>query len=346
MGSSCQHFLIGLFLALPPLQAVAESDTVQVRILSRYHPTELAVETERGEVAALDSSSSYPVRFPAGPRYQVRVPGREPRYYTGALEAWWSNGEIVLVNRAPLEDYVAGVVNAELGRAPPAALRAQGVIARTWALRHASKRRIYSFGDLANDQVFHGFPPDAEQVAQALDATRGIVLTYRGRAIDAVYHAECADRVYGASEIWGGGGHDYLVPVELPETIASTAERRWTRRLPRKRIDPLFRTAAGQHPRYRVRWRDGRLGVNVVPGEWIGIDHFRLTVERALGWNTLRSNAFTITVSGDDLIFQGEGFGHLVGLCQVQAAQLAAQGWTYEEILRLFYPGARLTQVR
>lgn len=330
-------------MMLAGVALAAEDEIVRVRILSRFHPMEITVEAAQGKATTLNENSAYPIRFRSEPRYRIDIPGRgETRFYTGALEAWWQDGEIVLVNHAPLEDYVAGVVVAEMGSGHPAAMRAQAVIARTWALRHKDEKAEYSFGDLANHQVFHGFSMRAEQAAEIIEATRGMVLTYDGRPIDAVFHAACADRVYSAHEIWGGRDHGYLRAVTLPDVIASTAGRGWIRRLPRERVDPLFQSATGQRPEYRIGRRDGQLGVHVIPGEWIGIDRFRLIIERALGWNTLRSNAFTITTSNDELVFRGEGFGHLVGLCQSQAVELAEQGWSFEEILRLFYPGTRL----
>ena len=178
-----------------------------------------------------------------------------------------------------------------------------------------------------------------------LSATHGVVLEYRGEPIDAVYHAQCAERVYAAHEIWGGKPHPYLNAVELPESLTIDKSRQWSRRLSRTQVDPLFRLDPQQRPEYRLEHRGGQLGVRVVPGEWWGIDSFRLTIERALGWNTLRSNRFTITTQGDDLLFDGLGFGHLVGLCQRQAAQLARKGWGYEEILHLFYPNTRLWRI-
>ncbi len=321
----------------------ADDEIVRVRVLSRFHPVEMTIEATPGETTTLNANSTYPIRFRAEPQYRVHLPDPgETRFYTGSLDAWWNDGEIVLVNNAPLEDYVAGVVVAELGTGHPEAVRAQAVIARTWALRHKVAEADYSFGDLANHQVFHGFSPQAEQAVGELEATRGMILTHGGAPIDAVFHAECADRVYSAREIWGGRGQEYLRAVTLPAVIAPSAERGWTRRLPRERVDTLFQAAPGQRPEYRIGRREGQLGVYVIPGTWIGIDRFRLTIDRALGWNTLRSNAFTIAPSGDDLVFKGEGFGHLVGLCQTQAVELAEQGWSFEEILRLFYPGTRL----
>lgn len=92
---------------------------------------------------------------------------------------------------------------------------------------------------------------------------------------------------------------------------------------------------------YAVEKRDGVLVVDTGNAA-MGIDAFRLALNRELGWNTLRSNDFKIRQKGRYLVFSGKGFGHLVGLCQEGAETLAESGWRYSRILALFYPGTAL----
>ena len=67
---------------------------------------------------------------------------------------------------------------------------------------------------------------------------------------------------------------------------------------------------------------------------------FRFAVDRALGWNQMRSDWYELTVSGASLEIAGKGYGHGVGLCQAGAYQMAREGHSDAEILAFYFPGA------
>jgi stage II sporulation protein D len=69
---------------------------------------------------------------------------------------------------------------------------------------------------------------------------------------------------------------------------------------------------------------------------------FRFAMDRMLGWNQLRSDWFTVTLSSDALHFEGHGYGHGVGLCQAGATEMAAEGHSAPEILSFYFPGTRV----
>ena len=58
----------------------------------------------------------------------------------------------------------------------------------------------------------------------------------------------------------------------------------------------------------------------------------------------LKSSAFDVTVDGDEFVLTGKGWGHGVGLCQIGAAVMASEGYTYREILAHYYVGAKIEQ--
>jgi stage II sporulation protein D len=71
---------------------------------------------------------------------------------------------------------------------------------------------------------------------------------------------------------------------------------------------------------------------------------FRFAIGRALGFNTVRSDRWEAALEGGRLSVQGIGEGHGVGLCQAGAAQMAAEGRTYREILAFYFPGTLLAR--
>ena len=68
----------------------------------------------------------------------------------------------------------------------------------------------------------------------------------------------------------------------------------------------------------------------------------RFALDRALGWNQMRSDWYTVSLHGDVLRFDGRGYGHGVGLCQAGATQMAAEEHSAEEILEFYFPGTRI----
>ena len=77
-----------------------------------------------------------------------------------------------------------------------------------------------------------------------------------------------------------------------------------------------------------------RVAMNDVENKVIPANEFR----KMLGFQELKSAAFTVEMSGDNYIFQGEGFGHGVGLCQWGSRALGLQGRNYKQILSHYYP--------
>ena len=71
----------------------------------------------------------------------------------------------------------------------------------------------------------------------------------------------------------------------------------------------------------------------------ISASSFRFAINRALGWNTIRSDWYRAAITGAVLRVDGKGYGHGVGLCQAGAYEMAAEGHDYRDILRFYFPG-------
>jgi len=124
-----------------------------------------------------------------------------------------SQGGVLLLNVVELEDYLRGVVPAEVPALwPPEAVKAQAVAARTYAVQRASARKNspYDVTNDVSDQVYPGVAREHPASDAAIAATAGMVITHNGEPIIAYFHA-CS------------GGHTrdgpqpYLVGVESPE---------------------------------------------------------------------------------------------------------------------------------
>jgi stage II sporulation protein D len=68
----------------------------------------------------------------------------------------------------------------------------------------------------------------------------------------------------------------------------------------------------------------------------------RLAVDRRLGWNAVPSNNFTSRQEGEEVVLEGAGQGHGIGLCQRGARALADEGSSFRQILNHYFPNTQL----
>lgn len=125
-------------------------------------------------------------------------------------------GTYTLVNNVPLEIYLRGVVPNEIGpSAPYAAVEAQTIIARTYALRNLRRFAIdgYELSADTHCQVYLGLSGTTPSTDQAIAATRGKVLTYQNQLVDAVYSSTTGGVTAAFSDVWNGADRPYLQPV-------------------------------------------------------------------------------------------------------------------------------------
>ena len=257
------------------------------------------------------------------------------------------------VTSMELETYLCGVVLAEM----PAefeleALKAQSVVARTYALRRLEQGTKHPQGAvcmeasccqgfiMAEDYIdLGGELSGVSKVTSAVMATAGQVLTYRKELIDATYFSCSGGTTEDALAVWGND-----VPY-LQSTVSPGEERS------RFYSDTMS---------FTPRQLEDRLGIGLIgePEEWFavlsytngggvdridicGTDFSGVEVRQRLG---LRSTDFTVIASVEEIIFETRGYGHRVGMSQYGADAMAVAGSTYDRILAHYYRGTDLVQ--
>ena len=271
--------------------------------------------------------------------------------YRGIAEISFNDRGLLAVNELPLEDYLVGLINCEISSAwPIEAIKAQAVIARTYAVNRRESRRnaLYHLESSVIDQVYNGCEIEDNRARRGVSETAGEVLTYNGAVIQAFYHSNCGGKTEAAENVWGTS-IPYLKGVDCQycQVSPSTA---WDQKLTLKEIEDKLRAAGYKAAgltdiRAGVRNNRGRLknvvavtqrGEVAVPG-----DQFR----KAVGYGVIKSTNFTVRVVNNDVLFSGLGNGHGVGLCQWGAKQRALEGFSYAEILSYYYPGTELKKL-
>ena len=289
-------------------------------------------------------------------------------------------GSWSLVEQVPLERYLEGVVPHEIGAgSPPAALEAQAVLARTWALRNRMRFEVDGYHLCADTQCQVYSDPRAagDSVRQAIAASRQQVLASDGQPIHAVYHASNGGVAAGFEEVWQGAPLPYLrafadgpaafvsrYPLPLKPAALSTLLKpgapqpwgadhnlfRWQRTLTAAQLSSALGSAGkslGTPNRLRVlaRGPSGRVLALEIGGKG-GTRVLRLDAIR----RTLRqvpSTLFELTPTGPGRwLVRGGGFGHGAGLSQAGAIDLARRGWTSQRILQHYYRGTALVPLQ
>lgn len=279
----------------------------------------------------------------------------------GASVSLYLHGENKIVN-IPLEDYLVGVVAAEMPAAfPVEALKAQAVAARTYVLKRMGPGQLVNpvhTGAVACDNPRHfqgwisneemkkrwgtlGFYEHYLKIKRAVNATRGEVVIYRGEIIDPVYHSSCGGvGTENAADVWRFD-IPYLKAVKCPFDADPQAKRTMVlstdkvREALQIKQDALPVTAGGNKlPALEVveKTSTGRPKMVKVNGEIISA----VTLRDYLG---LRSTNFKLSPVPGGLKVETVGYGHGVGMCQYGAKGMAARGKDYREILKHYYTG-------
>ncbi|MEB3199791.1 MAG: SpoIID/LytB domain-containing protein [Synechococcaceae cyanobacterium] len=343
-------------------------DGMTARPLERRETRRAVLELQR-PTGALTLQGPLRIEAPDGLRWREGVFAGPFRLQSDAHGGW------SLIEQVPLERYLEGVLPHEIGAgAPAAALEAQAVLARTWAMRNSHRFAVDGY-HLCSDtqcQVYADPRLAGAAVRQAIGRSRGKVLSWNGEPIHAVYHASNGGIAAGFDEVWNASPLPYLKPfVDAPEPVA--------RRLPLPvQVGPLATllkqnstTYGADHPLYRwqrlltaadvaqalSRSQQGvgevqRLEVvargpsgRVLTLRIRGSKGTRLLSRDAIR-RTLRqvpSTLFLLEAAGPGRWrLVGGGFGHGAGLSQAGAVDLARRGWTTQRILSHYYPQTEL----
>lgn len=269
--------------------------------------------------------------------------------YRGLAEISVADKGVLIVNQLPLEEYLVGLINCEISSAwPIEAVKAQAVIARTYALNRKMTRinASYHLESTVIDQVYEGCLVEDSRARRAVNETAGEVLTFGGGIIQAFYHSSCGGRTEASENIWGAS-IPYLKGVECQYCLTSPTATLWEYKLPLHEIEERLRAggyklsglydikpgAVNSRGRLKQVVLQASKGSVTISGE-----QFR----KSVGYGVIKSTRFTLKNSKSVVSFSGSGNGHGVGLCQWGAKQRALDGFKCGEILSYYYPGTEL----
>lgn len=328
------------------------------------------VETKTGQKYLLLEKSVYDIRYISPTRLalagqtlespvkllapdggeKVKLNGR---FYKGDIYIKTAADEkLEVIEHLSVEDYLYGVLGVEMSPGwPLEALKAQAVASRTYALKNVNPKKDYDLSDGVEAQVYNGTALINSRIIDAVNSTRGEVLTYRGRLITAFFHACCGGVTASAKAAWGEDVVKPLSGIRDPFCVNSK-HFRWEFYASAEDLLAFIQKSGSTALRIRSvrihkKDRSGR-----VQSFRFATDAGAVTVQASelrkyLGTGDIRSTFVTkVAPYNGGYEFSGRGWGHGVGMCQDGARQMALNGRKYKSILKHYYPGAAIADAK
>lgn len=260
-----------------------------------------------------------------------------------------------MVEKIPLEEYVAGVVASEM----PAdfekeALKAQALTARTYIVKQMmndNKKKLPEGAMVADTEFYQVYKSKEElkrlwgsdfswkmkRIQEAVQETSGQILTYDGAPIDATFFSTSNGYTEAPEAVWA-------TSVPYLKSVASPWDKDSPRFVGQKTLtvnefESLLgvKLPGGSEIGTVIEWTSGkRVGkVNINGKVLSGKD-----IREKLG---LMSTDFTWERKGNQIIIHTKGYGHGVGMSQYGANGMAKEGKTYADIVQYYYQGIEIT---
>ena len=250
------------------------------------------------------------------------------------------------VEKIELEEYLVGVVAAEMPASfNSEALKAQAMLARTYALKKISKGEkltdtdsTQAYIDKAEMQSKWGndYNKYYNKIVAAVNSTKGQVVKYNGNYIEALYHSTSNGKTESAKEVWGQD-IPYLKSVDSSWDKKTSAYLK----IENKEFNTLMKILGidiDKNTKIEILSKDesGRVSkIKVEDKVYTGVEFRTL-----LG---LRSTDFDITITENGLEIITRGYGHGVGMSQYGANEMAKLGYNYKDIINHYYQNVKIT---
>lgn len=265
---------------------------------------------------------------------------------SSGIKIKFNNGGVV--TNIDLEEYVIGVVAAEMPASfHSEALKAQAVVARTYAMKKASQgitlvnstsHQVYNSVEQMKAKWGSSYSTYYNKIKDAVNATKGKVLKYNGQYIEALYFSMSNGKTELPTYVWSTS-YPYLQVVSS-SWDANLSAATYTTTMTYASISSKLGVTVDENSEIKVLSKTAGDRVNEI--SIAGKTFTGVKVRSLLG---LRSADFDITQTSTGVSITTRGFGHGVGMSQYGANGAAKSGMTYKQILSHYYSGASLVNL-
>ena len=288
------------------------------------------------------------IKFVGTQNEQIKIklinPDRKPRVYENNLSFSVNEEYIRIINDVVLDNYIAGVTEAEAGsRSNLEFYKVQAILARTFALTHINKHVAEGFSlcDQVHCQAYYGKPKDLT-IFKAIEETKGkVVVDENLNLIVAAFHSNSGGQTANSEDVWGSKT-TYLRSVTDSFSI-KMPNSKWERRmltddwLSYLKLKHNFPTEQDDAKSIALNFKQDQRKV------FLECSNSRVPLKNIRQDLQLKSTFFSISeINKDSVLFKGRGYGHGLGMCQEGAMRMSKSGYTYTQILNFYYKNIQL----
>jgi len=273
-------------------------------------------------------------------------PKLKSKIYDDGLILFPSNGFIRIVNKVDLEHYIAGVVESEAGsHSSLEYYKTQAIITRTYALKnfHRHEDEGYNLCSEVHCQAYHNRAHISDKINKAVKFTRGLIIVDTTlNLITATFHSNSGGQTCSSEMVW-------LTPKSYLKTVIDTfslskSNSTWKKTIPLWKWKNYLKQNGFTIPA-TVKSSDyefnqpNRKMFYTFNGDSMLLKSIRADFK-------FRSTFFSTKLEGNNLIINGKGYGHGVGLSQQGAMEMAETGYNYRKIIKFYYKNVFIVSLR
>jgi stage II sporulation protein D len=288
------------------------------------------------------------VKFVCNSESELKVksvdPDRKIRTYQDNISINVSESYLRLINEIDIDNYIAGVTEAEAGsRAGIEFYKVQAILARTFALAHINKHITEGFSlcDQVHCQAYYGKPRDLS-IHRAVEVTRGkVVVDENLNLINAAFHSNSGGQTANSEDVWGSRTA-YLKSIEDTFSM-KMPNAKWERKM----LTDDWLTYLKIKHNYPIDNGDARLAALNFKQDarkmYLECNNSRVLLKNIRQDLQLKSTFFSVSpINSDSVLFKGRGYGHGLGMCQEGAMRMVKLGYSYTDILNFYYQNIQL----
>ena len=256
------------------------------------------------------------------------------KLYDDDLFVTIQHNRLSLINNVELESYVAGVVESEGGqKADIEYYKTQAVLCRTYALENFNRHVLdgYNLCDDVHCQAYKSKSLSNFDIPEATLHTKGLVIVDSTlNLITAGFHSNCGGQTVNSEEVWLNS-KSYLISIKDTFCLKQR-NANWTKTIPFNKWKQYL-LDNGINPSEKDNYSFSQYSRK----QYMTFDNDSIPLRKIRGdWN-LRSTFFNVKKVGDEIVINGKGYGHGVGLCQEGAMQMAKSGYDFKQIILFYY---------